>query len=351
MNDQQWRAFEAAVKGESDAFLPALIVDSPWMPGYCGVSSIDFFAQPDVWFDCYRKLKRDFPGLLLLPDWWVEYGMATEAASFGCKIDFFAETPPVVHHIYETIDDLAEAGAPAVPNLLKSGLTPLALSVQRGMQPKIQALGEDYKIVCARGPFTIASHLLPLTELLVGVKVEPEAIRALLCVTTQVCKQWLTLQLDNVKNAKGVLVLDDVCGFLSHDDFAEFAEPCFAEIFNAFPGLLHLFHNDTDNDVCYSFLDRIGVDAVNPTYLKDVAHIRTLLGNRVAIIGNIPPMSLAQDSPEAVRQFTTQNLRAYVEKTGGTRGLIPSAGGGAPMGARGENIRAFVSAASGFSRN
>ncbi len=342
MNKQQWNEFENAVLGRNETVSPALIVDSPWMPGYYGMTNVDFYARSELWFESYLRLRRDFPGLLLLPDWWVEYGMATEPASFGCKIDFSNDAPPVVHHIYSSIDELAESGAPAVPDLRKSGLTPLALSLQHGLQPRIQALGEDYTMVCARGPFTIASHLLSLTELMVGIKIEPDAVRALLKVTTAVSRQWLALQLENVKNAKAVMVLDDVCGFLGAEDFQEFAEPCFAELFGAFPGLLHIFHNDTDNDAYYPFVDRMGVDAINTTHKKDIARIRRMLGSRVAIIGNIPPMALANETPEAVRRLADNCIASYVAENGSARGLLLSAGGGAPMGARGENLLAMI---------
>ena len=236
-----------------------------------------------------------------------------------------------------------------MPDFRKSGLTPFVLNLQRALLPKLSALGEGCKIVSARGPFTIASHLMPLTELLVGMKTEPETMRGLFRATTDACKQWLSIQLEIAKDARAILVLDDVCGFLNAEDFQALAEPYLKEIFSAFGGLLHLFHNDTDNDSCYPFLDRMGVDAFNPTHGKDIAQIRRQLGGRVAIIGNIPPMALAQETPETVRALTRANLAAYAAENGDCRGLILSTGGGAPMGARGENIAAMLEAAKTFS--
>lgn len=344
MDAQKWEALCESVRGENTRLSCALIVDSPWIPGYCGISNIDFYVDPQKWFDSYMKVRRDFPELILLPDWWVEYGMATEPASFGCRIEFFDDNLPVVHHIYEDTDELVERGAPKVPDLRKSGLTPFVLNLQRSVQPKLKDMGEDHRIVCARGPLTIASHLMPVSELLVGVKLEPDAVHALLKVTTSVVIQWLELQLENVKDARGIMVLDDVCGFFGNDDFEEFAQPYLKEIYSHFDGLLHLFHNDHTNDVCYPYLKDIGIQAINPSYKTDIAGLRRKLGLNVCIIGNIPPMALARDTPERVYELTRETIAAYVNEQGSVSGLLLSAGGGAPMGARRENIEAMISA-------
>ena len=348
MNKQQWEALSASVKCQNTKLSCGMIVDSPWIPGYCDLTNIDFYVNPEKWYDAYMKIRKDFPDLILLPDWWVEYGMATEAASFGCRIEFFDDNLPVVHHIYEEIDDLVEQGAPKVPDLRKSGLTPFVLNLQRLVQPKLLDQGDDHRIVCARGPLTIASHLISVSELMVGVKLEPDAVHKLFKATSAVTKQWLELQCENVKNAKGIMVLDDVCGFLGKEDFEEFAEPYLKDIYSAFPGMMHLFHNDSDNDVCYPYLEGIGIEAYNPTYKKDIAGMRRKLGPNVCIIGNIPPMSLVRETPERVAEITRSTVDEYVKENGSVSGLILSTGGGAPMGARQDTIDAMIAATKNY---
>lgn len=344
MDQKKWDALCASIKGENKELSCGLIVDSPWIPGYCGIGNIDFYVNPEKWFECYMKIRTDFPDLMLLPDWWVEYGMATEASSFGCRVEFFDDNLPVAHHIYEDTDDLVERGAPKLPDLRKSGLTPFVLNLQRAVQPKLQEMGDDHRIVCARGPLTIASHLMPVSELMVGVKLEPDAVHDLLKVTTQEVKQWLEVQLENVKNAQGIMVLDDVCGFFGKEDFEEFAEPYLKDIFSSFPEMLHLFHNDHTNNICYPYLEGIGVQAFNPSFKTDIAAMRRQLGPNVCIIGNIPPMALARETPEKVAELTKQTIDAYVQEHGSVTGLILSSGGGAPMGAKQENIDAMIAA-------
>ena len=349
MNKKQWAQFKSILKGEGEGLSVGLIVDSPWMPGYCGISILDFFVRPDVWFAAYRKIKEDFPNVLFLPDWWAEYGMATEPSGFGVKIGFFDDNLPIV---YPLIDDMDHAEdvirALTVPDPRKNGLMPLLLNLQRYMKPRLEGIGEQINIVSARGPLTIASHLFSVSELLVCAKAEPDTVHKLLRLTTQLCKDWLYAQLETVGTAEGVLVLDDVTGFFSKADYEEFAHPYLKEIFSAFPECLHLFHNDTDNDVCFSSMEDLGADLVNFTHLKDIGSIRSQVGDRITILGNIPPMSLARNTPDEVYQLAKDCADSHIAACGSTKGLILSVGGGVPMGAKGECIEALARAANEY---
>jgi len=169
--------------------------------------------------------------------------------------------------------------------------------------------------------------------------------------TTELCKNWLEAQLDNVKNAKGILVLDDVSGFLNDEDYKEFAHPYLKDIFDTFANTMHIFHNDTDNDVCVPYLEELGVDIFNFTHKKNVGEIRKKAGNNVALLGNVPPMSMAKESPETVAEQTKAVISDYMAANGGDfRGLIVSAGGGMPMGASYGNTRVLIDAVAAFGK-
>lgn len=231
----------------------------------------------------------------------------------------------------------------------KDGLMPLLLNLQRYAQPYMKEMGEDHYIVATRGPLTIASHLLELTELLVAIKTEPDSAHALLRKTTDLCKLWLEAQLDNVKTAKGILVLDDPTGFLEEDDYLEFSHPYIKEIFSAFPEAIHIFHNDAVRTASYPHLEDMGVDLFNFTHTVDIGEAKKLLGPNVCMLGNVPPMALAKQSPEEVYTLTQDCISRYIEANNGSfRGLIVSPGGGMPMGATHENTRALIKAVKTF---
>jgi uroporphyrinogen decarboxylase len=346
MNNAHWNTFLSVLRRESQTLPVGLIVDSPWMPGYCGITNIDFYARPEAWLDAYRKIKRDFPDILFLPDWWAEYGMATESSSFGCRVDFYDNNLPAVHHIIEDADDTDAIDRLAQPNPRKNGFMPILLNLQRYVQPQLSDMGENINIVSTRGPLTIASHLMALSELLVCLKVDPDATHKLFKITTKLCIDWLTAQLENVKTATGILVLDDVTGFLGKEDYEEFAHPYLKEIFSAFPECVHLFHNDTHNDTCFPYLADMGVGLFNFSHMTDIAKARTLVGDKVALLGNVPPMATLENTPDEVYALAKETIALYRGANGGsTQGLLLSLGGGAPMGAKKENLEALVRAA------
>lgn len=348
MNKQQWSQFESVINKTNERLYSGLIVDSPWIPGYCGMTNLDFYARPDEWLRAYSKIKADFPELIFLPDWWCEYGMATEPSGFGCKVGFYDDNLPVVHHILENVDD-ENINSLTAPNPRVDGLMPLLLNVQRYVQPRIQEMGEDIYIVATRGPLTIASHLMEMTEFLVGIKTVGNPIHKILRKTTNLCKNWLDAQLNNVKNAKGILVLDDVTGFLNEEDYLEFSHPYLKEIFSAFPDMLHLLHNDAVSTSSYPYLADMGVDLFNMTHTVSIAKVKKLVGDRVCLLGNIPPMSLTNQTPEDVSLLTNNMIDEYISANcGDFHGLLVSTGGGAPMGSKGENIRALIDAVSGY---
>jgi uroporphyrinogen decarboxylase len=95
MRPQQRQYFRTAAKQAPNATTPvALIVDSPWIPGYIGVSHLDYYLDPELWFQANLRIIREFPDIILLPSWWVEYGMAIEPSAFGNRIHFWKDQPP-----------------------------------------------------------------------------------------------------------------------------------------------------------------------------------------------------------------------------------------------------------------
>lgn len=348
MRSEHWRLLADTVAGRNRSLPSGLIIDSPLLPGYIGADTVDFFARPETWMAAYRRIKDDVPSMVFLPDWWVEYGMATEPSGFGGKIVFQKDAPPNMVPIVRDADDADGLEALKVPDPRRDGLMPLVLSLQRHLLPRIHDLGEEVRIVSARGPLTIASHVMGVSEFLVLLKIDPDAARGLLEKTSELCVRWLQAQLENIKEAEGVLMLDDISGFLGEKDYLEFAHPYLKKVFDAFPEKMRIFHNDTDNDTIFPHVADIGAQIFNPTHKKPIARTRALVGPEVAILGAVPPLLLAEGTPDEVRAEARRQMAEYKAANGGSlRRLILSTGGGAPMGARRENIQALAEAAEG----
>lgn len=349
MNSDQIRLMEDTIERKNSKVPVVFIADSPWIPGYCGHTFCDYYSRNDVFVNDNRKIIKDFPEAIFVPGWWVEYGMTAEPSGFGCPMCFFDDNLPHMHPLTEDLDN-AEAIFKnlRLPDPKRDGMMPFILNQQRMYQPIMETEGEQVYMVCARGPFTVASHIFTVTQLLMFMMINPEAADSLLRKTTDCVKLWLEAQLENVRTAKAIMVLDDVCGYFSPEDFQNMCMPYMKEIFSSFPELHHYFHNDFTSNSCYPHLTEMGVDVFNFTHLQEIGESRKLAGDKVILMGNVPPMLLIGDDAQKVYDTTRQTIDSYIAANGSHKGLMLSTGGGLPMGAKRENIDALISAVRDF---
>jgi uroporphyrinogen decarboxylase len=318
--------------------MTALIVDSPWLPNWAGVSTPAFLFDDTVWLDVYVRAQRELEGAVLLPGAWAELGMAAEPSGWGVPVRWPDRRTPEVRPSGLSIERLAEI---ETPDPEQDGLMPLVLRRYERMGPALRERGMAPRMAAARGPLTIASHLLGMTEFLMATLSERETAEALLDRTTELCIRWLEAQLARMEAPLGVLMLDDLTGLLSPDDAAAIAAPRLKRVFDRFPGLVHVFHNDTPNPAVYPALRGIGMDVFNLTHECDLAAARAALGPGVVLMGNLPPLDLlVRGTPDACRQ-ATEVLLARLPEVGP---VLVSPGGGISPGTPVENLQAVIAA-------
>jgi uroporphyrinogen-III decarboxylase len=337
---RHWQDFLTAARGGTPERVPvALIVDSPWMPGFARMHTLDFFLDTDAWLDTYLKVMARFPDVVFLPGFWVEYGMANEPSAFGAGMVWRADSPPSLRHL-----DLppAEWGKLKHPDPETDGLMPLVLRRLERLE-KGGGLPEPHRIhfVAARGPLAIAAHVLGTTPFLEATAAEPEATAAALEIFTDTVIGFLKAQLARLREPLGILVLDDLPGMLSPRAFDRMALPYLQRIFDAFPDLVRIYHNDTP---CAHLLPRIGqlhCEVWNFSHEMDIASVRAA-APRMALLGNVAPLgTLVRGTADQVYE----EARACVDKVAAAGAFVLSAGGGLSPGTPAENIDALVRAA------
>lgn len=333
-----WDNFIAVARGEDTGQIPvALIVDSPWMPGFAGMNTIDFFVQPDRWLAAHLELIDRFPGVAWLPGFWVEYGMAAEPTAFGARMLWHPDSPPGLRHLDLPPDQWADLPR---PNPHTDGLMPLVLRrlyhLEHGELPEPHRI----HIVAARGPLALATHILGVTPFLEATALNQDATHAVLEICTDLVIAFLQAQLEQLREPQGILVLDDIPGMLSPRGFKRIALPYLQRIFSTFEGMVRIYHNDTPCKHLLPHLPQAGFDVFNFSHEMPIADVQQQLGPDVRLLGNVAPLAvLAQGTPEQVAADT----HTCIETTGG-RGLIVSAGGGVSPGTPAENITAMIRA-------
>lgn len=335
-----WERFVVVARGgQADRVPVALIVDSPWLPGYAGIDTLDYFLRPDEWLRINLGLLDRFPEVAWIPGFWIEYGMAIEPSAFGARVLWHHDQPPSIEPVRGGLAVLAEM---APPDPSRHGLMPLVLHRYADAEQRLLPEGVKVQVAAARGPFAVAAWLLGVSEFLVALKVEPEAGRRLLDTLTETTIAWLRAQLDVLRAPEGILLLDDIAGMLSPGMFEQFAQPRLSRIFREFGGLVKIFHNDTPCTHLAGPMATLGFDVFNFSHTMDIADLQTKMPG-IALMGNVPPLdAMARGAPAEVAAWAHECVR----KTGG-RGLILSAGGGVSPGTPPESIDALVQAAGG----
>lgn len=351
MTDREWKQILDITRGAAPEKIPAgLIVDSPWIPGYCGVNTIDYYSDAALWLRCQDKIRADFPGLLFLPGDWVEFGMASEPSSFGCAVKFYPNQTVGIEHLITSADDLDALDGLTVPDPQRDGLMPLALSKLRLLREPLRERGRAIRTVASRGPLNIAGFLMTIPEFCVAVKLDPERVHTLLDKTTELVIRWLEAQIAAAGDSvEGILVLDDICGFFSEAEYLEFAHPRLKRIFAHFDLPVKMFHNDNFGNgyTTFPYIADLGVNLFNFSHLADVGEAAKLLGRDVAVLGTLPPLDLlTRGTAEDVRRETLALLRRVPE---GARFLL-SVGGGASPGMPEENLTAMLNALGEYQR-
>ena len=337
-----WERFLIAARGGQPPRVPvALIVDSPWMPGFLGMDTLDFYLYPDRWLDAYLSIMARFPDVVFLPGFWVEYGMANEPSAFGVPVLWHHDSPPGLRHL--TLPPAAWADLPR-PDPRTDGLMALALQRLVNLEQR-GGLPEPHRIhfAAARGPLALAAHVLGTTAFLEAVALEPEAAQAALEVFTETVIAFLRAQIDRLRAALGVLVLDDIVGMLSPNTYQTMALPYLQRIFGAFEGLIRLYHNDTPCAHLLPHLPAAGFDVFNFSHELDVATVKAAMPG-VALLGNVAPLALMVNGTPAQVEAAA---RACIEQGAPGGGFILSAGGGVSPGTPASSIDALVRAAQG----
>lgn len=344
MNDRHWEALLKVISGEKTAERPVgFIIDSPWLPGWHGTTILDYFTDPETWFEANLHAQKTFPDVMLLPGFWAEYGMCTEPSAFGTKLVWTVNDFPHPVKLPCTADSISRLEK---PNVNTDGLLPFVMRRMAKYEDKVKHAGSHYRFASSRGPLNIASFLFGTTDFMLALAITPEEADRALTVITDFVIDWLSLQFEKFPDIGGVLLLDDIVGFLGQPDFETFVLPHLRRIYKTFNPKVGFFHNDAAGLITAGYLREIGINLFNYSFNHSITEMRKLAGDGVILLGNLPPRDvLALGTPADVEAGVISMMR----EAGDTRGIIWSCGGGMPPDVSSENIRTFITTVRNYS--
>lgn len=345
MTDKSWNDLLSLIKGESLNYQPVgFVIDSPWLPGWYGISNIQFYASDEHWLKSNLRAVSLFPDVWFLPGFWSEYGMCTEPSAFGARLIWLEKNLPHAEKILKGIED---ADTLVQPNVMTDGLLPFVISRLKENEDSIKRAGHRVRFAVTRGPLNIATFLMGTTEFMMALAMNPDESRRLLDKITLFICNWLAYQKECFPSIDGIFVLDDIMGFVGDYEFNEFVIPAFKKIYSSFDANARFLHNDAQGLITAKYLKDINVNMFNFSFNHSMGEIRKLAGYEVVLVGNIPPRDvMAAGTPEQVKEAVKKAAAEIQEH----KGIIWSVGGGMPPDVKNENISAFINAVKDYTK-
>jgi uroporphyrinogen decarboxylase len=203
-----------------------------------------------------------------------------------------------------------------------------------------QAVGDRIPILAfVPAPFTTALHLIAAEELLVHLRISPDPVHELLKRITEATIGFLVEVISH--SALPVLVDPLASGsVISPRAYQEFALPYERRLID----FLHRYDLDIVLHICgdttpmldllpQSHADLISLDRV------DLTQARSLLGDRLRLIGNFDTTRLLLGTPDAIES----EVRAMVAQARGNRkGYVAATGCEVPLHTPAANVKAFI---------
>ena len=336
MTEQQWTKLLDTISGKEIKPLPiGFIVDSPWLPNWYGIHILDYFTNDELWFKANMHALNQFPDVLFLPGFWSEYGMCSEPSAFGSRCSFPPNEFPHAHKTILSVEDIHKIKSPDPET---DGFAPFILNRLLLNQKKIEAEGHMIYFSVSRGPLNIASYMMGTTEFLLAMMTNPEAIHHLLDMITGYLEEWHDLQKKTFPSIDGILVLDDIIGFLGEEEFLSFGFPYLKRIFDRNVTVKFL-HNDADCRSSLKHLPDLGINLFNMGFDISLNELKNQTKNKITMLGNIPPRDVLANGTKEEIEKAVKDLILNLENRSR---VIISCGGGMPPAVSTENINFFL---------
>jgi len=339
MTAKQWNDLLMVIDGKNLGYQPVgFIIDSPWIPGWYGITNIQYYSSEKHWLESNLKAINLFPDVWFIPCFWSEFGMCTEPSAFGARMKWLEQSLPHAEKIIRNIEDI---NILPDPDVTSDGLLPFVISRLKENEIAIKEAGHEIKFAISRGPLNIASFLMGTTEFMMALAMYPVESKQLIEKITDFICRWISYQKECFPTIDGIFILDDLLGFVGDYEFNEFAIPFLRKIFSVFEAKVRFLHNDAQGLITAKYLKEVNVNLFNFSFEHSLGEIRSLAGEDVVLMGNIPPRDvMAAGTPAEV----TDAVKKAASEIDNFSRIIWSVGGGMPQGVRNENITAFIKA-------
>lgn len=265
--------------------------------------------------------------------------LTVEAEAFGCAISMPEhEVPSVTGRL---VCDEESVNRLQVPSL-SAGRMPEYLKANC---LAVENIKDKAVLSGCIGPFSLAGRLYDMSEIMVGIYIEPDVIKTLL----DKCTEYITLYCKELKaiGATGVIMAEPAAGLLSNEDCLEYSTVYVKQIVEAVQddNFTVVLHNCGNKGHCTQAMIDSGAAALHFGNAVNMVETLEQCPSNLVVMGNIDPVGiLKQATPEEVYRITADLLA----KTAQYRNFVISSGCDMPPFVPDVNIKAFYRAIADF---
>ena len=259
--------------------------------------------------------------------------LTVEAEAFGATINLPDHEIPTVSE--RLLADAAAIDALQVPDLTAGRIPQFLLA------NKLAAQNIHSKPVFSGciGPFSLAGRLYDMSEIMVAIYIEPDAMLQLL----QKCTDFL---IDYCKALKetgthGVIIAEPAAGLLANDECQTYSTDFVKQIVDAVQDdtFTVILHNCGNTGQCTQAMVASGANALHFGNAIDMQQVLAECPSHSIVMGNLNPVGVfKQGTVESVRSET----EALLQLTAAHPNFVISSGCDLPPFVPEENIRVFL---------
>jgi len=297
---------------------------------------IDMVTNGEVQYKCIRELAKRYNTIACST---MIMELSIEAEIFGCKIRYTKdEIPTVVEGVVKSLDDVDKLEEP----MIGDGRTKEYLKAARLL---IENVDDRPVLGGIIGPFSLASRLYEISNLMMDILINPDASAKLL----KKCTDFLIKYSKAFKEAgaNGIIIAEPAAGLLSSDLCDEFSSKYVRRIVEAVKdsNFMVILHNCGHTTGLVTSMLKTGCDAIHVGNAVNIIDILKQVSDDILVFGNLDPVGIFKNANiDIIHTATLELLDATIDY----RNFVISSGCDIPPNTPIENIDAFFKAIESF---
>ncbi|MDD3321919.1 MAG: uroporphyrinogen decarboxylase family protein [Paludibacter sp.] len=259
--------------------------------------------------------------------------LTVEAEAFGAEVNFSEDKIPSVTG--RLVWDAETVDALKVPTLDKGRISQYLLANKLA----IDHIKDKPVFSGCIGPFSLAGRLFDMSEIMVGIYIDPETILNLLSKCTEFLLNYCQALKD--VGSHGVIIAEPAAGLLSNDDCNLYSTDFVKKIVEAVQddNFTVILHNCGNYGHCTQAMIASGAKALHFGNAINMVEVLKECPEDIIVMGNLDPVGVfKQGSVDSVK-LETESL---LSKTSGYKNFVISSGCDLPPHVPEENIRIFL---------